>query len=73
MKRIRFDHLLASTALGLVLMLSGAQAQVQKDQNVPIIVPIPDDLPPPTLETLGPAAVQAAPAEAAKPVAAAPA
>ena len=83
MKIVRFDHLLASTALGLVLLISGqaANAQQPADQQTQIVVPLPDAPPPPTANdfsagTNAPAAAQnaatpAAPAPA--PVAAAPA
>jgi len=68
-KIVRFDRLLASTALGLVLMLSsqpGQAQQQQKDQNVQIVVPLPDDLPAPTLKDLTSTPVQAAPADTAQ-------
>ncbi|MFZ0845084.1 MAG: hypothetical protein WAM62_04770, partial [Pseudolabrys sp.] len=54
MKSVRFDRLLASTALGLALMLSGqAGAQQPSDKNIQVVVPLPDDMPPPTLKDFG--------------------
>ena len=81
MKVVRFDRLLASTALGLVLLTSGqaAQAQQPADQQTQIVVPLPDAPPTPALKDLSagsgaPAAAQdaAAPAPAAVVVAPAP-
>jgi len=76
-KSVRFDRLLASTALGLALMLSGqAGAQQPSDKNIQVVVPLPDDMPPPTLKDFGGAPVPAsttetaAPAQAAAPAAA---
>ena len=78
-KVVRFDRLLASTALGLAFVLSAhaVQAQQPQSQQTPqaeIVVPLPDAMPPPTLkdfgaaETPAPAAAQtAAPATPAAP------
>jgi murein L,D-transpeptidase YcbB/YkuD len=83
-KVVRLDHLLASTALGLALVLSvqSANAQQPADQ-VQVVVPLPEILPPPTAKDFGieapavsapaPAPVVTAPATAPAPVAAAPA
>ena len=82
MKVVRFDRLLASTALGLVLLMSShaAKAQQPAEQPSQIVVPLPDAPPPPTAKdfsagTDAPAAPQTAvaPAPAPAPVAAAPA
>src|SRR5476649_2789689 len=64
-KSVRFDRLLASTALGLVLMLSSQAGQAQQsDKPVQASVPMPDtSLPPPlTAKDVGSAPAQAAPA-----------
>ncbi len=58
MKFVRFDRLLATTALGLVLALSGQAVHAQQPQDptgpngqqVQIVVPLPDDVPPPTVK-----------------------
>jgi murein L,D-transpeptidase YcbB/YkuD len=81
-KVVRFDRLLASTALGLVLVLSSQAVQAQQPQEakgpdgqqVQIVVPLPDDLPPPTLKDFNggaqaPAAQVAEPAKPAVPAA----
>ena len=62
MKVDRFDRLLASTALGLVLVLSSyaVHAQQASDRQIQVVVPLPDDLPPPTLKDFGGADVTAA-------------
>ena len=55
-KVVQFDRLLASTALGLVLVLSSHAAKAQQPQSQPqveIVVPLPDELPPPTLKDFG--------------------
>ncbi|MDO8877768.1 MAG: L,D-transpeptidase family protein [Pseudolabrys sp.] len=77
MKVVRFDRLLASTALGLVLLVSGHAANAQQQANeVQIVVPLPDAPPPPTArdfgidvpapaQTAAPAASMAAPAPVA--------
>ena len=83
MKVVRFERLLASTALGLVLLISGqaANAQQPAGQQTQIVVRLPDAPPPPTANdfsagTNTPAAAQNAvapmAAPAAAPVAAAP-
>ena len=66
---VRFDRLLASTALGLVLTLgSHAGMAQQPDQKIEAAVPVPDtSLPPPlTAQDVAPKPSQVAPAEAAK-------
>ena len=77
MKSVRFDRLLASTALGLVLVLSGPVLAQQADkQTAPAAtVPTPDTtLPPPLtakdVEAPAPAAPPAATLDAPKPAAA---
>src|SRR5664279_678817 len=76
-KSVRFDRLLASTALGLVLMLSSHAGQAQQPEKpVQATVPMPDtSLPPPlTAKDIGNAPAQAAPAaEPAKAATATPA
>ena len=64
MKVVRFDRLLASTALGLVLVLSGqaVKAQQPQDQQIQIVVLLPDDMPPPTLKDFNGGAETPAPA-----------
>ena len=72
MKVVRFDRLLASTALGMVLVLSSHAVNAQQPQDQPkaeIVVPLPDAMPPPTLKdfdgTEAPApAITAEPAKA---------
>lgn len=84
MKSVRFDRLLASTALGLVLVLSSHPGMAQSDkQTTPAAtVPTPDTtLPPPltakdveaTPTQVAPTAPPAATMDAPKPAAAAPA
>ncbi len=75
MKVVRFDRLLASTALGLVLLISGHTANAQQPaEQTQIVVPLPDIPPPPTAKDLGvdvtAPAQTAAPAPAVAPVAA---
>ncbi len=70
MKVVQFDRLLASTALGLVLILSSQasnaqQPQPKDDPQIQVIVPLPDDLPPLTLKDIGGSAEAPAPAPAA--------
>jgi murein L,D-transpeptidase YcbB/YkuD len=73
-KVVRFDRLLASTAFGLVIALSGHTANAQQPQAQPqaeVAVPLPDDTPPPTLkdfpgETQTPAPTSAANSEPTK-------
>jgi murein L,D-transpeptidase YcbB/YkuD len=73
-KVVRFDRLLASTALGLVLVLSGQAVQAQQPQEakgpdgqqVQIVVPRPDDTPPAAQKDLT-GGVQAPAAQAAEP------
>jgi murein L,D-transpeptidase YcbB/YkuD len=69
-KVVRFNRLLVSTALGFVFVLSSnpGKAQQLSDQQVQIVVPLPDlsDLPQPTAKDfMGPSS-EAAPAETAK-------
>ena len=69
MKSYRFDRLLASTALGLVLVLSSQAGQAQQSEEpVQASVPTPDtSLPPPlTAKDVGSTPVQAAPSDTAK-------
>lgn len=65
---VRFDRLLASTALGLVLMLGShpGMAQQPDQQRVEAGVPMPDTslIPPPTVKDLAPASNTATPAVA---------
>src|SRR6266568_5163028 len=66
---VRFDRLLASTALGLVLTLgSHAGMAQQPDQKIEASVPVPDtSLPPPlTAQDIAPKPNQVVPTEAAK-------
>ncbi|HEX3439723.1 MAG TPA: L,D-transpeptidase family protein [Pseudolabrys sp.] len=77
MKSVRFDRLLASTALGLVLVLSShpGMAQQADQQKIDAAVPVPDTtLPPaPTAKDIAPAPADATPApqqDAATPAAA---
>ena len=66
MKSVRFKHLLASTAFGLILALSShAGFAQQSEQQIDQAVPTPDlsPLPPPTLNDIAPG--NAAPAAAA--------
>jgi murein L,D-transpeptidase YcbB/YkuD len=77
-KVVRFDRLLASSALGLVLLMSGhaANAQQPADQQTQVVVPLPDAPPPPTLKdfnagTDAPATAPTAVAPAATPAPAA--
>ena len=66
---VRFDRLLASTALGLVLTLgSHAGMAQQPDQKIEAAVPVPDtSLPPPlTAQDVAPKPSQVAPTEAVK-------
>jgi murein L,D-transpeptidase YcbB/YkuD len=76
-KSVRFDRLLASTAIGLVLVLSSHAGQAQQsDKPVQTAVPMPDTSlpPPPTAKDVGSAPTQATPAaEPSKDVTAAPA
>jgi len=71
-KVVRFDRLLASTALGLVFLMSGIAANAQQPQGqeakpqTEILVPLPDDMPPPTLKDFG-GAETPAPAAAVEP------
>ena len=68
MKSYRFDRLLASTALGLVLVLSSQAGQAQQSEEpVQASVPTPDtSLPPPlTAKDVGSTPVQAAPSDTA--------
>jgi murein L,D-transpeptidase YcbB/YkuD len=72
-KRVRFERLLASTALGLVLVLSShaGMAQQADQQKIDAAVPVPDTTlpPPPTAKDVAPAPEQnaAAPANADAP------
>ena len=53
---VRFDRLLASTALGLVLMVGSHAAMAQQaDRPVVAVVPTPDTspVPPPTAKDIG--------------------
>jgi hypothetical protein len=53
-KVVRFDRLLASTALGIVLVMSGQPAHAQQPANqTEIVFPPPEELPPPTLKDFG--------------------
>ncbi len=63
MRTIRFDRLLAGTALGLALALSGPASA----QDVASGVPMPEtaNVPPPGIEDLGPTPATTAPAPAA--------
>ena len=66
MKSVRFDRLLASTALGLVLMLSSYPGMAQQsEKQIESAVPMPDtSLPPPlTAKDVEGAPSQAAPAK----------
>ncbi len=78
MKVVRFERLLASTALGLVLLISGQAANAQQPAGqAQIVVPLPDAPPAPSAKDLGievvtPAQTTAAPAATPAPVAAAP-
>ena len=62
MKRVRFNRLLASTALGLGLMLAShpSMAQQSEQQKIDAGVPVPDTTlpPPPTVKDLTPKAEQ---------------
>ena len=74
MKVVRFDRLLASTALGLVLLLSSHAGMAQQsDKQVEAAVPMPDTaLPPPlTANDIEATPSQAVPAPAAEPAKAA--
>ena len=74
MKVVRFDRLLASTALGLVLLLSSHAGMAQQsDKQVEAAVPMPDTaLPPPlTAKDVEATPSQAVPAPAAEPAKAA--
>ncbi len=88
MESVRFDRLLASTALGLVLIMSSHAAMAQQsEKRIESAVPMPDtSLPPPlTAKDIAVAPIQPAPTNAgtdaikgatsdtAKPIAAAPA
>ncbi len=54
MKVARFDRLLASTALGMVLLMSGHAVHAQQAaEKTEIVVPLPDILPPPTAKDFG--------------------
>ncbi len=53
MKVVRFDRLLASTALGIVLVMSGQPARSQPANQTEIVFPLPEELPPPTLKDFG--------------------
>ena len=69
MKSYRFDRLLASTALGLVLVLSSQAGHAQQSEKpVQASVPTPDtSLPPPlTAKDVGSTPAQAAPSDTAK-------
>ncbi len=74
MKSVRFEHLLASSAIGLALVLSGHPVLAQNaEPKVEVVVPLPDnsDLPPLTDKDFsGPAAAipAVAPQQAAAPV-----
>ena len=66
---VRFDRLLASTALGLVLTLGSHAGMAQQPaQKIEAAVPLPDtSLPPPlTAQDIAPKPSQAVPTEAAK-------
>lgn len=68
-KSVRFDRLLASTALGLVLMLSSHPGMAQQsEKQIEAAVPMPDtSLPPPlTAKDIEGTPSQAAPADIAK-------
>ena len=76
MKSVRFNSLLASTALGLVLVLGSHPGMAQdKADSVQVVVPLPDmsDLPPLTAQNFGGASQPAASKEEPKQNAAAPA
>ncbi|MDO9414337.1 MAG: L,D-transpeptidase family protein [Pseudolabrys sp.] len=79
MKVVGFENLLASTALGMILLVSPNAASAQQPASeVQVIVPLPDDLPPPTAKDFGvevntPAPAAAAPEPAPAPVVTAPA
>ncbi|HEY2758024.1 MAG TPA: L,D-transpeptidase family protein, partial [Pseudolabrys sp.] len=65
MKSVRFNRLLASTALGLVLVLSShaGMAQQADQQKIDAAVPVPDTTlpPPPTAKDVAPAPADATP------------
>jgi murein L,D-transpeptidase YcbB/YkuD len=68
-KSVRFDRLLASTALGLVLMLASHPGIAQQsEKQVQAAVPMPDtSLPPPlTAKDIGSTPAQAAPSDTSK-------
>ncbi|MGH6665812.1 MAG: L,D-transpeptidase family protein [Pseudolabrys sp.] len=66
MKSVRFNSLLASTALGLVLVLGSQPGMAQQPADLPqIVVPPPADIAPPTAQEFG-GASQPAAAEPAK-------
>jgi murein L,D-transpeptidase YcbB/YkuD len=78
MQKVRFDHLLAGTAIALALTLGSyaANAQAQSDAAISAAVPMPEaaDVPPPTIADIKPAAevtppeaVEAKPADARAP------
>ena len=72
---VRFDRLLASTALGLVLTLgSHAGMAQQPDKKIEATVPLPDTSlpPPPAAQDVTSKPNQVAPTEAAQPAAAGP-
>jgi L,D-transpeptidase YcbB len=63
-KRVRFDHLMASSALGLALVVMGSPSYAQvSEQKIEAAVPMPDTtpLPPPTAKDVGVAAAKSAP------------
>ncbi len=54
MKVVCFDRLLASTAVGIVLLMAGQPVHAQQPASqVQIVVPEPEVLPPPTLKDFG--------------------
>ncbi|HEX5509465.1 MAG TPA: hypothetical protein VFX37_13255, partial [Pseudolabrys sp.] len=67
MRSVRFDRLLAGSALGLVLALSSYGASAQVDEaKIEAAMPAVDsaDLPPPTIKDIGPVPATTAPAAA---------
>jgi murein L,D-transpeptidase YcbB/YkuD len=66
-KVVRFNRLLASTALGLVLVLSGhaVKAQQPSEQQIEVAVPPPGDMPQPTLKDFNGGSESSAPEMAA--------
>jgi murein L,D-transpeptidase YcbB/YkuD len=53
-KVVRFDRLLASTALAIVLLMSGRPVHAQQPADqADIVFPPPEELPPPTLKDFG--------------------